>query len=130
VHHFFGPWDCTMTNQEGHFLERFEIVGSNGADGMYIPAGDGTPFDFHVEGSAWTVDFQAKLGDEDWFSYDPVRTTAIVSPQGLTVTLASEQIVLPGAMVFNHHLVLRCVSTDPALNPPEPFIPWDFSLPD
>lgn len=130
MQHFFGPWDLSVTNQQGHFSERFEIVGSDGADGMYVPADDGTPFDFHVEGAAWTVDFQGKLRDTDWFSYEPDRTTAIISPQGLTVTLAVEPIVFPGAMIFNHHMVLRCVSTDPALNPPIPVPPWDFTLPD
>lgn len=129
---FYGPWSMRVTNQEGFFSERFEILGSNGSDGLYIPADDGTPFDFDADGAQWTVDFQAKIGDEDWFSYEPDRATAVIPPQGLTVTLKIEPLIEPGgeALVFNHHMVLTCISTDPELNPPWPVIPVDFSLPD
>ena len=130
---FFGPWSIRLTNHEGFFSERVEVLGSVAADGLYIPPDDGTPFDFAVDGPEWAVDFQAKIGDEEWFSYDPDRATGIVHPDGLTVTLAIEPLVersLGGAIVFNHHLVARLVSRDPELNPPWPTIPVDFSLPD
>jgi len=130
---FFGPWSIRVTNHEGFFSERFEILGSAAADGIYIPPDDGTPFDLAVDGPEWHIDFQAKLGDEEWFSYDPDRTTEVVRPQGLTVSLAVEPITEPsgaGALVFNHTMVATLVSLDPEINPPMPAIPVDFSLPD
>jgi len=133
VQTFFGPWSIRVTNEEGFFSERFEILGSFGADGIYDPPRDGTPIDLAVDGPEWTVDFQAKLGDEDWFSYDPDRTTEIVHPEGLTVTLAIEPIAEPHlneALVISHTMAARLVSQDPELNPPWPNIPVDFSLPD
>lgn len=130
---FFGPWSLRVTNEEGFFSERFEIAGSAGTDGRFFPPDDGTPLDLAVDGPQWTLDFQAKIGEEEWFSYDPDRTTEIINPQGLTVTLAIEPIVKPslaGAIVFNHHMRARLVSQDPDLNPPWPAIPIDLTLPD
>ncbi len=127
---FFGPWSLRATTQQGFFSERFEIVGSDGLDGIFFPDEDGTPLELAVTGASWTLDLQAKLSDSDWFSYDAARTTAIIPPQGLTVTLASEQIEEPTGLVLNHLLVVQCVSDDPTINPPWPTIPVDFSLPD
>jgi hypothetical protein len=126
---FFGPWSLTATAHEGFFAERFVISGSGASDGIFHVTDDGSPVALFVDGSRWLVEFQSRFGDEDWFSYDPMRSTVLAAPDGLTVTLFSEQIVLPGAMVFNHSLVMRLVSQDPEINPPWPQIPVDFTLP-
>ncbi len=132
VQTFFGHWAIRVTNFESFFSERFEILGSNGADGIYVPPDDGTPVDFAVDGAEWAIQFQAKFSDGDWFPYDADRATAVVHPDGLTVTLAIEPLEEPpgGGLVINHHMTARLVSLDPELNPPWPTIPVDFSLPD
>ncbi len=127
---FFGPWALTASAEEGFFEERFVITGSAGSDGIFHVPGDGSPVALSVDGARWVVDFQARFGEQDWFSYDPLRGTAIVAPHGLTVTLFSEQLSEPGGLVFNHSLVMGLVSLDPTINPPLPQIPVDITLPD
>jgi len=127
---FYGPWTVSATTFESFFEERFEITGSNGSDGTYYPDEDGTPLELSVDGAEWNLDMQAKLEDPEWFSWDPRRTTAVVPPQGLTVTLDAEQISHPDAIVFNHLIVLTMVSLDPEINPPWSPPPIDLTLPE
>ncbi len=128
---FFGPWAIRATTEEGFFSERFVISGSAGSDGTYVPDVDGTPLHLSVDGDEWVVDCQGKLSTGVWTSYEPDRSTAVVPPQGLTVTLWVKPITLPDdALVFNHLMVLRCVCLDPEINPPWPTIPVDLTLPE
>jgi hypothetical protein len=127
---FFGPWLLEATTAESVFFERFVIAGTDGVDGIYEPDENGTPTQLSVTGEEWTIDLQARFGEEgDWFSYEPVRTTRFVPHEGLMVWLGSELPIEPSGDVFAHLLVLRCVSTDPALNPPLTPNPFDFTLP-
>jgi hypothetical protein len=127
---FFGQWKLRGKSGESQFLERFVISDSDGSDGIFELADDGTPVDLAVSGNEWTIQFQARLESTDWFSYDPDRTTRFVPNQGLTVVLAIAAPVKPGGgLVFAHPLVVQLVSCDPALSPPIGTNPFDFSLP-
>lgn len=128
---FFGPWQLRGTTAQSQFSERFVLAGAGGADGIYEPDEGGAPTLLSVTGDEWTIDFQARFGlSGEWFSYEPTRTTRFVPHQGLTVHLASILITKPGGDVLNHLLVVRCISTDPALSPPLTPNPFDFSLPE
>jgi hypothetical protein len=127
---FFGPWHLTATTGKSHFSEQFVIDGSDGADGIYVPLEDETmPTVLDVNGARWTIDFQARFSEEDWFSYDPIRTTRYMQHQGLTVWLSSAAILKGVDDVFAHLLIVECISRDPTLSPPPGHPPFDFSLP-
>jgi hypothetical protein len=57
------------------------------------------------------------------------RTTRYIQPQGLTTGLAPKFHVVStlfGSFILS--LAMQCVSMDPAINPPIPPNPFDFTL--
>lgn len=131
-HTFFGPWQIHATVSDDAPREALEIAGSSGSDGFHeLPPG--TSLDLAVDGEEWTIELWAQFPFEvpEWFTYEGVRTTRHIPPQGLTTRLAvSEEGVTLFFGPFVVTLVLTCICMDPVINPMMPPNPFDFSLPE
>ena len=66
----------------------------------------------------------------DWFTFDPVRATRYLHPEGMTVRLnfGGDEVLFLGPFELRHTVL--CVSMDPDLNPPQPPNPFDFTVPE
>jgi len=127
---FFGPWRVVVTEVDPVPRQGFEVSGSDNADGFYEPAA-GSPADISVSGAKWTVEMRALLPFDgaDWFTFDPVRTTRYLKPEGLTVRLnfGGDHVLLLGP--FELRQTLLCILMDPDINPTAPPNPFDFTIP-
>jgi len=103
------------------------IVGSDTNDGAYEHTFGGPDVVLDVTGSVWSIDIESSPRDEEgWASCLRSRSTAFEAPAGLTITLTGYDGDI-GAQLLPD--VIRCVSRDPALNPPITPDPFDFSYP-
>lgn len=121
---FFGPWRVVFERHNLYYRERFVISGSDNADGEYegylgIPV---VPIDITVSGAEWTIDLQLVGGPAlpEWQSFDVVRVTQFVAPEGLTVRLTTQY----------HNMTVLCISMDPDINPIPTPNPFDFTIPE
>jgi hypothetical protein len=127
---FSGPWIVQVHSKEAAFSERFVITGSLASDGIY--PGDVTTPPVAVDGQAWVIRFEWNdNAGSGWLPSDVRRTVAQYTlADGLVVFLGADDNLPPLRDLDYNDLVLRCRSTDPAVNPwsGSPNLP-DFSLP-
>jgi hypothetical protein len=139
---FSGPWTISVKTVAPYPDRRYEITGSNNADGVYpVPFLAAHP-PLEVQGEDWTLEIQCQTGHtETWVNdsaYPPLpqggeRSSSRFDPQlGLVIQVGTGTLAYDsppsGAIEFSG-LRLICTSMDPDLNPgPLPPHP-DFTVP-
>lgn len=127
---FSGRWRVSVTQGDAVPEQGFEIAGSDGVDGFYVPD-PAAPFEIVVSGPEWSLDMRMMLPFEnpEWVSFDPVRITRYRPPDGLTIRLSfdGDETLLLGPFELSQELL--CVALDPELNPGFPVDPPDFTIP-
>lgn len=127
---FFGPWRVVVKEFDPSPQQGFMISGSDDADGFYVPEA-GVPMVVPVSGAEWTIDLQMLSPFEPvgWFSFEAVRTTRFMAPDGLTVRLnhGGDHVLFLGPFVLS--MTLLCISMDPELNPIPTPNPFEFTFP-
>ena len=120
---FYGPWQVRLDHVDPHFRQRFNITGSDNADGRYNvePA---QALNLQVTGAAWSIGFEMEPFPPTggpWEQRTVKRATRFEPPNGLIVQL--ETAAMP-------RLALTVTSMDPAVNPNPAPNPYDFTIPE
>jgi len=123
---FFGPWSIRVLDSHFPQRQRFEIRGSDGADGFY----DGTPGStLAVSGQRWTLAMSRREGGE-WLPSALRRSAAaFTNADGFVVTVGAADSP-PGTPGLDYDdMIVVLDSEDPALDPRRWSNPYDFTLP-
>jgi hypothetical protein len=123
---FYGKWSLSVIGKNAEFQQRVVIEGSLASDGVI-----GGVVGQHVaaiDGKQWWAFVESSSDGASWTASRLLRVPGVLSPEGLIVTLFSDDVVPGGSDGDFDDLIVQLVYLDPEVNPPGP-PPYSFTLP-
>lgn len=126
---FYGPWRVELAapviNAVGFRQARVDITGYGTYD---LPTDPDTTFVIDVDGEAWDLEVAIFNSHAGYQTFETRRTTNFDRVDGLTAIVEVGHAPTSQHQFSLFYVKLRCVSTDPTIQP-DPADLYDFTLP-
>ncbi|HMG52823.1 MAG TPA: hypothetical protein VK601_05070, partial [Kofleriaceae bacterium] len=124
---FYGKWSMTVVGKNADFLQRVLIEESLASDGA-VPGVVGQSV-AEIDGERWLVLVESSgTNGATWQASRIKRVPGVISPNGLIVTIYSDDVVPGGSDGDFDDLILQFTYLNPEVNPPGA-TPYPFTLP-
>ena len=124
---FYGPWSLAVIGKNADFLQRVVIEESLASDGPLSGVVGQTVA--AIDGERWTVSVESSSDHgATWRASRIRRVPGVIAPEGLIVTISSDDAVPGGSDGDFDDLVVRFVYLNKDVNPPGTE-PYPFTLP-
>lgn len=123
---FYGKWSMKVIGKNADFQQRVMIESSLASDGA-IPGVVGQTV-AAIDGARWFAFIESSSTGASWQASQIKRVPGVISPDGLIVTLFSDDVVPGGSDGDFNDLIVQFTYLNPDVNPPgSP--PYSFTLP-
>jgi len=124
---FYGKWSMKVIGKNADFKQRVVIEESLSSDGFVDGVvGQSVPA---IDGPKWLVFIESSGNNgTSWNASRTKRVPGVISPDGLVVTLFSDDVVTGGSDSDFNDLIVQFVYLNPEVNPPG-VPPYNFTVP-